>query len=342
MTGVSLRWRGREYLAVPGGIAELRAGATAGLPLLAPWANRLASRRYRAAGVTVDLEGLPLGVDGNGLPIHGLLVGAPGWRVDRADTRSYHGAPAGVDRRRRTGLSVPAPDRGRRHRPRRGARRRDQRHPDGTPARCRSPSGGTRTCGCRASPERSGGCACRRAAISPSTPSASRPAPTVAERAEASPIARRTFDDLYALGREPPAVVRRSTTARRSSCARTPPTRTRRCGSRPDAASPRWSRWWRRRTRSSPGPHPSSSPATPTRARFTLAARMTDRVSVGVVGGGIGGWPRRCRCSTPASMSTSTSRRRCWARSAPASRSVPTPRACCTGSGSPPSSPGPG
>jgi aldose 1-epimerase len=87
MTGVSLRWRGREYLAVPGGVTTLRAGATAGLPLLAPWANRLASRRYRAAGVTVDLEGLPLGVDGNGLPIHGLLVGAPGWRVDRADTR---------------------------------------------------------------------------------------------------------------------------------------------------------------------------------------------------------------------------------------------------------------
>jgi aldose 1-epimerase len=87
MTGVSLRWRSREYLAVPGGISQLRAGATAGLPLLAPWANRLASRRYRAAGVTVDLEGLPLRMDGNGLPIHGLLVGAPGWRVNRVDAR---------------------------------------------------------------------------------------------------------------------------------------------------------------------------------------------------------------------------------------------------------------
>jgi aldose 1-epimerase len=87
MTGVSLRLRGREHLALPGGVAQLRAGGTAGLPLLAPWANRLSSRRYRAAGVAVDLAGLRLGTDPNGLPIHGLIVGAPGWQVDRADVR---------------------------------------------------------------------------------------------------------------------------------------------------------------------------------------------------------------------------------------------------------------
>jgi galactose mutarotase-like enzyme len=87
MTGVSLRYRGREHLALPGGLDALRAGHTAGLPLLAPWANRLAARRYRAAGVGVDLRGLRLGTDGNGLPIHGLLVGKPGWRVDRQATR---------------------------------------------------------------------------------------------------------------------------------------------------------------------------------------------------------------------------------------------------------------
>jgi len=81
MTGVSLRFRGREYLALPGGVEGLRAGHTAGLPLLAPWANRLGSWRYRAAGVTVDLVGQPLRTDGNGLPIHGLLVGAPDWHV---------------------------------------------------------------------------------------------------------------------------------------------------------------------------------------------------------------------------------------------------------------------
>ena len=41
----------------------------------------------RAAGVDVDLEGVPLPTDPNGLPIHGLLLGAPGWKVDRADVR---------------------------------------------------------------------------------------------------------------------------------------------------------------------------------------------------------------------------------------------------------------
>jgi len=81
MTGVSLRLGTHEFLALPGGVDALRAGHTGGLPLLAPWANRLGSRRYRAAGVTVDLDGLPLHTDGNGLPIHGLLVGSPSWRV---------------------------------------------------------------------------------------------------------------------------------------------------------------------------------------------------------------------------------------------------------------------
>jgi aldose 1-epimerase len=102
MTGVSMRYRDREYLAVPGGVAGLRAGQTAGLPLLAPWANRLASRRYHAAGVDVALEGLPLRTDGNGLPIHGLLVGAEGWRVDRCDVR-------GQTARLRASIDVDAP-----------------------------------------------------------------------------------------------------------------------------------------------------------------------------------------------------------------------------------------
>jgi galactose mutarotase-like enzyme len=87
MTGVSLRCRGAEHLALPGGLDALRAGRTTGLPLLAPWANRLSQRRYRAAGVEVDLAGRRLGVDDNGLPIHGLLVGRDGWSVDRLATR---------------------------------------------------------------------------------------------------------------------------------------------------------------------------------------------------------------------------------------------------------------
>lgn len=87
MTGVSLRHQGAEHLALPGGLATLRAGRTLGLPLLAPWANRLAKRRYRAGGITVDLKGRRLQTDDHGLPIHGLLVGQPGWRVDQLRTR---------------------------------------------------------------------------------------------------------------------------------------------------------------------------------------------------------------------------------------------------------------
>ncbi len=98
MTGVSLLRRGREYLALPGGLDALRAGHTAGLPLLAPWANRLGSRRYRAAGVTVDLRGLELRTDVAGLPMHGLLVGSPGWTVTRcAATGAVARVAASVD-----------------------------------------------------------------------------------------------------------------------------------------------------------------------------------------------------------------------------------------------------
>jgi galactose mutarotase-like enzyme len=100
MTGVSLRMHGREFLAVPGGLAALRLGHTAGLPLLAPWANRLSGRAYRVGRVAVDLTGMRLNVDDHGLPIHGLLVGRPGWRVDRLDTRGARArvrASIGVD-----------------------------------------------------------------------------------------------------------------------------------------------------------------------------------------------------------------------------------------------------
>ena len=103
MTGVSLRCGGEEHLALPGGLDALRAGRTTGLPLLAPWANRLSGRRYRAAGVNVDLSRRRIGVDDNGLPIHGLLVGRGGWSVNRLATR---GDTAGV----RASIDVDAPE----------------------------------------------------------------------------------------------------------------------------------------------------------------------------------------------------------------------------------------
>jgi len=83
LLGASLRHRGEELLALPGGIAGYRGGDVTGLPLLAPWANRLPGRRYRAAGTEVSLEGLALHTDPGGLPIHGTLTAHPGWRLER-------------------------------------------------------------------------------------------------------------------------------------------------------------------------------------------------------------------------------------------------------------------
>jgi galactose mutarotase-like enzyme len=82
LLGASLRHKGLDYLDLPGGAAAAKGGHTTGLPLLAPWANRLGSIAYRAAGRKVDLTDADgLHRDGNGLPIHGTLVGRSGWTV---------------------------------------------------------------------------------------------------------------------------------------------------------------------------------------------------------------------------------------------------------------------
>jgi galactose mutarotase-like enzyme len=88
MLGVSLRHRGDELLALPGGLDGYRAGNVTGLPLLAPWANRLGARRYEVEGTVVDLDGLDLHTDGRGLPIHGTMTAQPGWEVVAVDGRS--------------------------------------------------------------------------------------------------------------------------------------------------------------------------------------------------------------------------------------------------------------
>jgi galactose mutarotase-like enzyme len=49
--------------------------------LLAPWANRLGGWSYEIDGVAVDLDGLELGTDPNGLPIHGTMTAQRGWEV---------------------------------------------------------------------------------------------------------------------------------------------------------------------------------------------------------------------------------------------------------------------
>lgn len=86
MVGCSLRHRGEELLGQRGGLRTYVAErGTMGIPLLHPWANRLARRRFSVAGreVVLDPSSTPLGVDPDGLPIHGLLAAASGWRVDR-------------------------------------------------------------------------------------------------------------------------------------------------------------------------------------------------------------------------------------------------------------------
>jgi galactose mutarotase-like enzyme len=84
MVCCSLRHAGEELLAQRAGLREYaEKGRTMGIPLLYPWANRLAGWSYEALGRSVDLHRLEGGVvkaDGEtGLPIHGALPGP--WRL---------------------------------------------------------------------------------------------------------------------------------------------------------------------------------------------------------------------------------------------------------------------
>src|ERR1700749_31412 len=79
----TLRHGGEERLGQRGGLrAYVDHYSTMGIPFLHPWANRLGAARFELAGRAVDLDlpDLPLKRDDAGLPIHGLLPGAPGWR----------------------------------------------------------------------------------------------------------------------------------------------------------------------------------------------------------------------------------------------------------------------
>jgi aldose 1-epimerase len=84
MVGWSLRHKGEELLAHPVSLsAYVETGRVTGIPLLHPWANRLASPEYEIAGrhVKLDLSAQNVRTDPNGLPIHGLLAGSPHWEV---------------------------------------------------------------------------------------------------------------------------------------------------------------------------------------------------------------------------------------------------------------------
>ena len=86
MVGCSLRHRGEELLGQRSGVrAYVAKRLTMGIPLLHPWANRLAVTRFRAAerDVALGSQTPPMRVDDNGLPMHGLLAGARGWHLQR-------------------------------------------------------------------------------------------------------------------------------------------------------------------------------------------------------------------------------------------------------------------
>ena len=92
MVGASLRHAGEELLDRRDGLAAYRdAGTVMGVPFLHPWANRLAGDEYELHGRRVRLPaGPPRRDDEQGLPIHGLVAGHPGWSVLglHADARS--------------------------------------------------------------------------------------------------------------------------------------------------------------------------------------------------------------------------------------------------------------
>jgi aldose 1-epimerase len=86
LLGASLRLGGEEFLALPGGLGAYRRVRTTALPLLAPWANRLSARAYRAGPIRVDLDELDLYTDPNGLPIHGTMSAREPWEVGAVRT----------------------------------------------------------------------------------------------------------------------------------------------------------------------------------------------------------------------------------------------------------------
>ncbi len=88
MLGASLRHRGVEMLRrVEYLDAAAVNGSTAGIPLLHPWANRLAGFRYRAAGQEVNLDPSSrlLHLDAqHGLPMHGVPWPLLAWELTEA------------------------------------------------------------------------------------------------------------------------------------------------------------------------------------------------------------------------------------------------------------------
>jgi aldose 1-epimerase len=87
MLGASLQYRAQELLRRIDDLeAAKRKGSTAGIPLLFPWANRLAGLQYHVAGRNVNLDSTSpvLHFDDHGLAMHGVPWGQLTWTVAEA------------------------------------------------------------------------------------------------------------------------------------------------------------------------------------------------------------------------------------------------------------------
>ena len=85
MVGVSMTLDGVELLARRNALrGYLERSSTFGIPLLAPWANRLADEHQVVGEVEWDVPSDATGVrlDEFGQPIHGLVAGLADWRVE--------------------------------------------------------------------------------------------------------------------------------------------------------------------------------------------------------------------------------------------------------------------
>src|SRR6516162_6036907 len=87
MLGASFRHLGAEILRRVDDLeVAAQKGSTAGIPLLHPWANRLAGFQYQAAGRRVELDRSSplLHLDDQGLPMHGVPWSLLAWEVIEA------------------------------------------------------------------------------------------------------------------------------------------------------------------------------------------------------------------------------------------------------------------
>jgi galactose mutarotase-like enzyme/CHAD domain-containing protein len=88
MVAVSLVFADGEYLDQRSGISEyVEHASTMGLPILYPWANRLARDSWKFDGkqVMIETDGYRIKRDENGYPIHGTLAASSLWQVGEAE-----------------------------------------------------------------------------------------------------------------------------------------------------------------------------------------------------------------------------------------------------------------